>query len=135
MKTETQTPRTDDEICLDSDGNAVMWRGENVVTATFARKLELQIKDQQARFNGEAVGRILKHISKICGKCGGEITAVGCAQCWKDIAQKLAYHVQCNDSWCGIRNSKCDACKVLETFKQLDAPAEPSNGQAEARRD
>jgi len=46
---------------------------------------------------------------------------------WKDMAQKLAYHVQCNDSWCGIRNSKCDACEVLETFKQLDAPAEPSN--------
>jgi hypothetical protein len=49
---------------------------------------------------------------------------------WKDIAQKLAYHVQCNDSWCGIRNSKCDACKVLETFKQLDAPAEPSNAES-----
>ena len=36
----SETPRTDNEICLDSDGNAVMWRGENIVTATFARKLE-----------------------------------------------------------------------------------------------
>ncbi len=54
---------------------------------------------------------------------------------WKEIAQKLAYHVQCNDSWCGIRNSKCDACKVLETFKQLDAPAEPSNVKSSHSRD
>ena len=36
----SETPRTDNEICLDSDGNAVMWRGENIVTAAFARKLE-----------------------------------------------------------------------------------------------
>ena len=116
----SETPRTDNEICLDSDGNAVMWRGENVVTAAFARKLELQTKDQQAAFNGQAVGRILKHIEKICGECGGEITAVGCAQCWKQTAQKMAAAITSAD-----HKMLDDAYAAYE--KQV-ASAEPSNG-------
>lgn len=54
----SETPRTDNEICLDSDGNAVMWRGENVVTADFAKKLEHELNRSQAGIV-DAIGNII----------------------------------------------------------------------------
>jgi hypothetical protein len=85
------------------DGNAVMWRGENVVIAAFARKLE----DQLGASRMETF-KLREAMKEILGRC--QITGMS-----------FESQMHCNTE---------TARKALINIRQPDAPASPSNGKS-----
>ena len=73
--------------------------------------------------------RMALGLPAITDRLRGDMDAV---KRWRDMAQKLAYHVNCYDSQCGREKPKCEACSLLESFKQLDAPALTPNASNSA---